>query len=48
MHWSIENDKEKQAITRAIVNCRFSAYFKVLTLIKVRYNLIKMHFEIGN
>jgi hypothetical protein len=34
--------------TRAIVNCRCSAGFKVFTLIIVRGNLIGNIFEIGN
>jgi len=32
----------------AIVNCRCSASFKVLALIKVQCSLIDMCFEIGN
>jgi len=37
-----------EPLTRAIVNCRCSADFKVLALIKVRYILIGNCFEIGN
>ena len=39
---------EHQAVTRGIVNCRFSGYLNSTARVKSSCNLISKSFEIGN